>query len=424
MERVGDKVSGVPATMWERNCFLERTMDLILTSHAGSLPRTERLIEANQADLGVKDPEAYAEILTDEVAAVVAKQREIGIDIVNDGEYGKFMSKSVDYGAWWSYSFARTGGLEIVEGDDAWLNKVHHSTPDDIQLAGFAQRRDMNRFINAYFGPEATVAMGDSAGVQPTATGPIAYIGQDAVAADAKNLTAALAKAGRPADTGFITAIAPGSASRISNAYYKNEEDFIKAWVPVLREEYKAILDAGLFLQIDDPSLAESYDQITPEIDPKDYVRFIRTRIDAVNEALEGLDRSRVRYHLCWGSWHGPHTTDLEFEHIADAMLDIDVAQYTFEAGNVRHEHEWRVWENRDLGGRKILPGVVSHATNVVEHPQLVADRLIRFANLVGAENVIASSDCGFGGRIHPDIAWAKLDTLVKGTQLANEQLS
>lgn len=399
-------------------------MDLILTSHAGSLPRTERLIEANQADLGIKDPEAYASILADEVAVVVERQRATGIDIVNDGEYGKFMSKSVDYGAWWSYSYARTSGLEIVEGDDSWLTKEHQSTPDDVQLAGFAHRRDMARFPNAYFGPDATVAMGSSIDVQPTATGPLSYIGQDAVSADATNLVAALQKNGRDANTGFITAIAPGSASRISNAYYDTEEDFIKAWVPVLREEYKAILDAGLLLQIDDPSLAESYDQITPEIDPKDYVRFIRTRVDAVNEALEGLDRSRVRYHLCWGSWHGPHTTDIEFENIADAMLDIDVAQYSFEAGNVRHEHEWRVWENRDLGGRKILPGVVSHATNVVEHPQLVADRLIRFADLVGSDNVIASSDCGFGGRIHPDIAWAKLDTLVKGAALANEQLS
>lgn len=396
---------------------------MILTSHAGSLPRTARLIEANQEDMGVNDPAGYATVLAEEVAVVVAKQREIGIDIVNDGEYGKYMSKSSDFGAWWSYSFARTQGLEIVEDNQDWLTKKHHSTPDDIQLAGFAERRDMNRFPGAYFGPDATVEMGDSRGVFPTATGPLAFIGQEAVNADAKNLVQALELQDRPANTGFITAIAPGSAARVSNAYYSSEEDFIKAWIPVLREEYKAILDAGLLLQIDDPSLAESYDQITPQIDPKDYVRFIRTRVDAVNEALEGFDRSRVRYHLCWGSWHGPHTTDIEFENIADAMLDIDVAQYTFEAGNVRHEHEWRVWENRDLGGRKILPGVVSHATNVVEHPQLVADRLVRFARLVGAENVIGSSDCGFGGRIHPEIAWAKLDALVQGAQLANEQL-
>lgn len=396
---------------------------MILTTHAGSLPRTERLIEANQADMAMSNPEGYAALLAEEVDVIVKKQRDAGIDIVNDGEYGKFMSKSVDYGAWWSYSYARTGGLEIVEGDDSWLTKEHQSTPDDIQLAGFGQRRDFNKFKEAYFGPTATVEMGNSVTAQPTATGPLSFIGQDAVAADAANLANALKAAGRPANTGFITAIAPGSASRISNAFYKSEEDFIKAWVPVLREEYKAILDAGLMLQLDDPSLAESYDQITPEIDPKDYVRFIRTRVDAVNEALEGLDRSRVRYHLCWGSWHGPHTTDIEFEDIVDAMLDIDVAEYSFEAGNVRHEHEWRVWENRDLGGRKILPGVVSHATNVVEHPQLVADRLVRFARLVGEENVIGSSDCGFGGRIHPQIAWAKLETLSEGAKLASEQL-
>ncbi|WP_240161648.1 cobalamin-independent methionine synthase II family protein [Flaviflexus equikiangi] len=395
---------------------------MILTTHAGSLPRTERLFEANQADMPMSDPAGYASLLSEEVAVIVQRQRDAGIDIVGDGEYGKFMSKSVDYAAWWSYSYARTGGLEIIEGDDSWLTKVHHSTPDDIQLAGFGQRRDFNRFLDAYFGPNATVEMGSSK-AQPTATGPLSYIGQDAATADASNLVAALAAAGRPADTGFVTAIAPGSAARISNAYYGSEEEFIKAWIPVLREEYKTILDAGLLLQLDDPSLAESYDQITPEIDPKDYVRFIRTRVDAVNEALEGLDRSRVRYHLCWGSWHGPHTTDLEFENIVDAMLDIDVAQYSFEAGNVRHEHEWRVWENRDLGGRTILPGVVSHATNVVEHPQLVADRLVRFARLVGEDHVIGSSDCGFGGRIHPQIAWAKLEALSEGAALASDQL-
>jgi len=396
---------------------------VILTTHAGSLPRTERLIEANQADVALSDPEGYAALLAEEVDVIVTRQREAGIDIVGDGEFGKFMSKSVDYGAWWSYSYARTGGLEIVDGDDSWLTKKHHSTPDDIQLAGFGQRRDFNKFLDVYFGPTATVDMGSSVDAQPTATGPLTYIGQDALRADAAHLSSALEKAGRPAHTGFITAIAPGSAARISNAHYETEEDFIRAWVPVLREEYKTILDAGLLLQLDDPSLAESYDQITPQIDPKDYVRFIRTRVDAVNEALEGLDRSRVRYHLCWGSWHGPHTTDIEFEDIVDAMLDIDVAEYSFEAGNVRHEHEWRVWENRDLGGRKILPGVVSHATNVVEHPQLVADRLVRFARLVGEDNVIASSDCGFGGRIHPQIAWAKLEALSEGAHLASDQL-
>jgi 5-methyltetrahydropteroyltriglutamate--homocysteine methyltransferase len=193
----------------------------------------------------------------------------------------------------------------------------------------------------------------------------------------------------------------------------------------VLREEYKAIIDAGLILQIDDLSVAENWDQINPEPSVADYRKFTQIRIDALNHALRGLPEEQIRFHLCWGSWHGPHTTDIELRHIVDLMLGINAGAYSFETANARHEHEWRVWEDVALpDGKVIVPGIVGHATNVVEHPELVAERISRFASLVGAERVIASTDCGLGGRVHPQIAWAKLETLAKGAQLASERVS
>lgn len=225
-------------------------------------------------------------------------------------------------------------------------------------------------------------------------------------------------------EEGFITAVSPGSAARVGNAYYATDEEFIYACADALREEYKAIVDSGLILQIDDPSIAENFDQITPEPSIEDYRKFTQIRVDAINHALQGIPSDRVRFHLCWGSWHGPHTTDVEFKHIVDLMLQINADAYTFEAANARHEHEYRVWDDVKLPeGKVILPGVVGHATNVVEHPELVAERIINFAERVGKENVIASTDCGLGGRIHPQIAWAKLEALSKGAELATKKL-
>ena len=233
---------------------------------------------------------------------------------------------------------------------------------------------------------------------------------------------AALEAAG--VEEGFMTAVAPGSASRIGNSYYKTEEELLYACADAMREEYKAILDAGLVLQLDDPCIAENWDQINPAPTAEEYQKFTMVRVEALNHALRGLPQDRIRFHLCWGSWHGPHVTDIPMRDIVDVMLKINVQAYSFEAGNVRHEHEWKVWRDVKLPDDKlILPGVVSHATNVVEHPELVAERIIRFANLVGRERVIASTDCGLGGRIHPQIAWAKLEALAQGAALATRQL-
>ena len=213
--------------------------------------------------------------------------------------------------------------------------------------------------------------------------------------------------------------------ARIANRYYKTDEEFMFACADAMRHEYKAIIDAGLVLQLDDPAIAENWDSIVPEPSVAAYRKFTMRRVEALNHAIRGLPEDRIRFHLCWGSWHGPHTTDLPMKDIIDVMFKIKAQGYTFEAANARHEHEWSVWKDHKLpAGKIIIPGIVSHATNVVEHPELVAERIVRFANVVGKENVIASTDCGLGGRIHPEIAWAKLEALSQGARLATRQLS
>jgi 5-methyltetrahydropteroyltriglutamate--homocysteine methyltransferase len=252
--------------------------------------------------------------------------------------------------------------------------------------------------------------------------GPITYIGQEAIQQDIANFKAALASQGL--ESGFLNSVAPGSGARFGNEHYANDEELIYACADALREEYQAIIDAGLMLQLDDPGIAENWDQIVPEPSVEDYKRFTMVRVEALNYAIRDLPTERIRFHLCWGSWHGPHVTDIPMADIVDVMLRINAGAYSFEAANVRHEHEWRVWREVKLPeGKRILPGVVSHSTNVVEHPQLVADRIVQFAEGVGAENVIASTDCGLGGRVHPQLAWAKLESLVEGARLASARL-
>ena len=207
----------------------------------------------------------------------------------------------------------------------------------------------------------------------------------------------------------------------MTNVYYKTDEEFMYAVGEAMREEYKAIVDAGLILQLDDPAIAENWDMINPEPSVEGYKKFSMVRIEALNHAIRGLPQDRIRFHLCWGSWHGPHTTDIPMRDIVDVMLAVKCQAYSFEAGNVRHEHEWTVWEDVKLpDGKIILPGVVSHATNVVEHPELVAQRILRFTKSVGREHVIAATDCGLGGRVHPMVAWAKLEALAQGAALAS----
>ena len=395
----------------------------ILTTHVGSLPRTPELLEANSR-LSKQEisAEEFHQILTDSVDQVVKREKEIGLDIINEGEYGHITSGAVDYGAWWNYSFSRLGGLTLSELDRWADTSVYRSEPGKIVLTTFQDRRDRTSFKDAYEDLTTGILTGRAAVPNPEITGPVTYIGQEATKTDVALLTEALKKNG--VNTGFIASLSPGAAARLKDKYYHDEQALLDAFADAQHEEYKIITDAGLTVQLDAPDLAEAWDQINPEPTIKDFQDWLQLRIDAANRALEGIPEEQVRLHICWGSWHGPHTTDIPFEAIVDQCLQVNAKYFSFEASSARHAHEWKVWENDRLPkGKVIVPGFVSHSTNVVEHPELVAERIVRFAQLVGPESVIASTDCGLGGRLHRDIAWAKLESLVEGARIASERL-
>ncbi|SDJ93754.1 5-methyltetrahydropteroyltriglutamate--homocysteine methyltransferase [Actinopolyspora mzabensis] len=402
---------------------MRSSTDRILTTQAGSLPRPDALIELNRsrAEGGIDEQQFHSGV-NQAVTELVGRQRSAGVDLVGDGEFGKSVSQRVDYGAWWSYSFQRLGGLELA---DAPLFETTHEgarATEEVALTSFGNRRDRVGFAEAYADPTSGVEVSTSPMNFPVCRGPLTYVGHEAINADIARFKRALEANGL--EEGFMTAIAPASCSRIDNEYYDSQEEFLYACAEAMREEYKAIIDAGLILQLDDPAIAENWDQINPEPSVADYKRFTMRRVEALNHAIRDLPKDRIRFHLCWGSWHGPHTTDLPMRDLVDLLLSIDVRAYSFEAGNVRHEHEWKVWQDVTLPDDKlIMPGVVSHATNVVEHPELVADRIVRFAECVGRERVVASTDCGLGGRVHPQLAWAKLEALASGAELATERL-
>jgi 5-methyltetrahydropteroyltriglutamate--homocysteine methyltransferase len=399
---------------------MERNIGRIAVTHAGSLPRPDALIELNRrrGDHAAPEEERYQQALHAATADVVRRQIGAGIDLPNDGEYGHAMGSPVDYGAWWSYSFQRLGGLGRLDDVTGIPSRPARS---GLQLRSMSERRDRRLFRDAYADPEAGIATAALRAQIPVCDGPLSYIGHAELRRDIDNLKAAIGAAG--VETAFMCALGPGSASRIGNEYYDTEEEFIWACAEALREEYLAITEAGLIVQIDEPSFAENWDRFDPAPSLEGYRAFTRVRIDALNHALRGISPESVRFHCCWGSWHGPHTTDIGLEALLDLLLEIDAGSFSFEAANVRHEHEWRLWKGVDLGGRVLVPGVVSHATNVIEHPEVVADRIVRFASAVGRENVIAATDCGLGGRVHPQIAWAKLKALADGATIATRRL-
>jgi 5-methyltetrahydropteroyltriglutamate--homocysteine methyltransferase len=403
---------------------MRRSTDHILTSHVGSLPRPDELISANRArDTGeATDEGAFQQTLGAAVMDAVRRQHQLGIDVPGDGEFGKSMGQSVNYGSWWRYSWQRLSGIEPGQSS-LYDMEPHRSSPGHIVLTSFGDRRDRTMFSAAYNDPESPITTGSGPRpLTPICTAPLGYAGGDMIKVDIANFKAALAAAG--VAEGFMTAVAPASCARIGNTHYKSDEEFLYACADAMREEYKAIVDAGIVLQLDDPCLAEGWDQVNPEPSVADYQKLAATWIAALNHAIRGLPPERIRLHLCWGSWHGPHVTDIPIRDIIEVVLKAKVGAISFEAGNVRHEHEWRVWQEVKVPDHMILlPGVVSHATNVVEHSELVCDRILRFAEIVGRERVIASTDCGLGGRIHPQIAWAKLEALAQGAELATKQL-
>ena len=385
---------------------MKRSIGRILTTHAGSLPRPNDLMElyVNDAPDGTLSPR-----LKSAIAEVVRKQGDCGIDIVNDGEFGKAMRRAVDFGAWWSYVYDRLAGFELrkeraQQGRAAWT----FASKERKEFAEFYAEQPFTSSTRMY-------------GL--TCTGPVKYVGHAAIKRDIDNLKAALGTA--RSEEAFMTAVSPATLQILPNEHYKNSEDYTWALAEAIREEYRAIVDAGFILQIDDPALVDLYDWwFSLQGDVLGYRKWAAFQIEAVNHALEGIPEDRVRFHICWGSWHGPHTGDVALKDIADLLIKVKAQAYSVEAGNVRHEHEWKIWKDIKLpDGKLLIPGVVSHATNLIEHPEIVADRIVHFARTVGRENVIAGTDCGLGGRVHPQLAWAKLAALAEGAKRATAQL-
>jgi 5-methyltetrahydropteroyltriglutamate--homocysteine methyltransferase len=389
---------------------MKRDTNRILTTHAGSLPRSAELRELIFArDEGRPcDAKTLSERLSGEVEEIVRKQVACGIDSVNDGELGKTNFTN--------YVRSRLAGYEAREyrpGKD----------PEPLSIAG----RDRMRFPE-YFSAGGR-GFGAFAGAGPSqqqvyCVAPLRYVGHVALQEEIEHFKSAL---GRVRTTGqpFLPAVTPGTIEHwLRNEHYPDEDAFVYAIAEAMRTEYKAIVDAGLLLQIDDPDLPDGW-QMYPGMSVAEYRQYATVRVDALNHALRGIPRDRVRLHVCWGSFHGPHQQDIPLKDIIDIIFRVRAGAYSIEASNPRHEHEWRVFETLKLPeGAVLIPGVVGHCTDLIEHPELVAERLVRYANLVGRENVMGGTDCGLGPRVgHARIAWAKLEALAEGARLATKRL-
>ena len=397
---------------------MKTSTDRILTTHAGSLPRPDVLREAwSKPATGPDQERELDRLLQSSVKDVVQAQMSAGVDVPNDGEFGKPMRAASDLAAWGTYIYGRISGFGATPPGAAAPDRTPPGRP--MRIVG--ERWEQREFSQFYAKDSLVPAVAS----RPTCIGPIKYTGERALRRDLANLKAATQAVG--VQEAFVTSIAVGSLemfSRGQNVHYQNADAFLEAIAEALAVEYRAIVEAGFVLQLDDPGLPDTWDMLDPHPTLDEYKRYAMKRIDALNHALRELPEDRIRYHICWGSWHGPHTQDIPLRDIVDVMLRVKAQAYSVEAGNVRHEHEYKVWRDVKLPDGKILiPGVVSHATNVVEHPELVADRLLNYANVVGRENVIGGTDCGLGGRVHPQIAWAKVRSLAEGARLATSQL-
>ncbi len=387
---------------------MKHSTDRILTTHVGSLirpPDLQDFLRAKQSG-NPYDDAGYQACLTRSVAEVVKRQAEAGIDVVSDGEFGKSIS-------WAQYALTRLSGFERRPIADDKANP-------------FKRGADRSKFSEFYAELDAKEA--PSTVTEAICTGPISYTGNDELLRDIANFKAALETVG--VEDAFLPVAAPSSViPDRKNEYYKSEEELQLAIAEAMRTEYKTIIDAGFLVQLDDARSAVTYDRMVPPGSFADYKRWLEKQIEIMNHALAGLPRGRIRYHVCWGSWPGPHTSDVPLKDIVDVVLKANVGALVIEGANPRHEHEWKVWKDAKLAdGQVLIPGVISHATNVVEHPELVAERLVRLANIVGRENVIGGTDCGFAQgpfyrRVHPSIMWAKLEALAEGARIASREL-
>jgi 5-methyltetrahydropteroyltriglutamate--homocysteine methyltransferase len=385
---------------------MKSSTDRIITTHAGSLPRPTELLKLIKAKASGQshDAKALAAEVAHAVEAITKRQADLGLDVISDGE----MSKPSFLG----YITERLGGIRVT------------AEPFGNPWKG---SRENNSFPE-YYAWEASLNLNPAAGAKRVVCeGPLTYNGHKQVAADIATFKAALAKVN--VREAFLPAISPSNVEFwIRNEHYKSEEEYVFAIADALHEEYKAITDAGLLLQIDDPRLVTQY-VIDASMSLEDCRKWAEVRVEALNRALRGLPEQQIRFHTCYSIDMGPRTNDMELKNIIDIILKIRAGAYSFEGANPRHEHEWRVWGHVNLPRHKyLIPGVITHSTVLVEHPELVCDRIVRYASVVGRERVIAGADCGFGTfagsmMIHPTIAWAKLDALVKGAQLASAQL-
>ncbi|HUZ77243.1 MAG TPA: cobalamin-independent methionine synthase II family protein [Chloroflexota bacterium] len=380
---------------------MRHSLNRIAVVHAGSLPRPAEL----QRTVEAGDMTAFGERLPAAVAEVVQRQVESGLSEVNDGELSKLSGFS-------GYARERLRGLE-----ERPYESGHGPAPRDVNA------RDQRAFPG-FFDASRGGMVFRTASRQMFCVGPLEYSGGPSIATDIRNLKAALSVHGAQVE-GYLPAIAPGTIEHwMWNEHYASDEELLFAIADAMHEEYQAVTDAGLVLQIDDPDLPDGW-QMFPEMSVEDYRRYAAVRVEALNHALRGLPREQIRLHVCWGSGHGPHQNDIPLRDIVDLILRVNVGCYSIEAANPRHEHEWTVWEDVKLPeGKLLMPGVVGHSTDIIEHPDLVAQRLVRYAGLVGREQLVAGTDCGLGPRVgHPEIVWAKLTALSEGARRASSTL-
>ena len=383
---------------------MKHSTDRILTTHVGSLPRPPDLIALVRAKLRGEavDRQAYARVLKDSVATIVRRQAELGVDVIDDGECGK--------PSFVSYGNERLGGFSARTGGGG--------------VSPWAHSREAITFPEFYQSQMGSVSASHA---RLVCTGPVTYRGEAALKTDLANLRTALE--GVNVAEVFVPAISPASFEDWNrNEYYKTDEDYVVALGEAMRTEYQAIIDAGFLLQIDDPRLVTYY-ILHPGESVADCRKWAQMRVEALNHALRGIPTEKIRYHTCYGINMGPRVHDMELKDIIDIVLKIRAGAYSFEAANPRHEHEWTVWRDAKLpDGTILIPGVISHSTVLVEHPELVAQRIVKYAEIVGRENVIAGTDCGFAtfagaDEIHPSIVWAKFQSLVQGAEIASKAL-
>jgi 5-methyltetrahydropteroyltriglutamate--homocysteine methyltransferase len=387
---------------------MRRSTQRILVSHAGTVPRPDALQQVYAA--GESRRADFMAALPSAVRDVVQHQARVGIDVVNDGELSK---RNFSH-----YARERLGGIEQPEQPPMQVGARNIVARDARDFPQF-HARGGGRLLRADTPPPTA-----GGNVNPTilCTGPLTYIGREATELDIANLKSALDGLDVEA---FLPAVAPGTIEHwLFNQYYKTDEELLFAVADAMHHEYKLITDAGLNIQIDDPDLPDGW-QMFPDMSVDEYHAYARLRVEALNYALRDIPEAQVRLHVCWGSGHGPHKNDIPLEHIVDLILEVKAQVYSVEAANPRHDHEWRVWQTVRLPeGKSLMPGVVGHATDIIEHPRLVADRLVRYAGIVGKENVIAGTDCGVGSRVfNAEIAWAKFEALAEGARLASREL-